>query len=97
MVSGGVSAPPSLPQIPSGQVPHLHELTKQNVPESNRYCKEVNSRVLPMQFSNGREQGFPGYTIWKGSDILNHNMFHVRNAQRLDIPIVEQGRIQLFR
>ena len=40
------------------------------------------------------EQGFPGYPIWKSSDILNHNILHVHNVQISDIPIVERGKIQ---
>ena len=41
----------------------------------------VNSRVLSTQFRNGREQGLPGYPIWKWSDILNHNILH-----KLELP-----------
>ena len=86
-----------LAQISCGQVPHLQELPEQYVPRLGGACKEVNSRVRPTQFINGREHGFPRYPIWKRLDIINHNSFHFCRAQVSDIPIVERGGIQLGR
>ena len=50
---------------------------QQDGPGNGSACKEVNSRVRPTQFINGREQGFPGYPVWKRSDIINHNASRV--------------------
>ena len=57
--------------------------------------KAVNSRVIPTQFRNGRDQGLPEYPIWNKSYILVHNTFHVCRVQGSDIPIVELELIHL--
>ena len=44
-----------------------------------------------------REQGFPGYTIWKRSGILDHNTLHVCTEQGSTNTIVEWEMIRLFR
>ena len=81
----GCTNPPYIPYI---QVTHLQELPQQDGLGNSGACEVVTSRVQPTKFSNGREQGFPGYPVWKRSNILKHNKFHVHIAQGLPTPIV---------
>ena len=60
----------------------------QYVPGRRGTHKSFNAIVWPTQFINIREQVFPGYPIWKRSDVFNHNALHVCIAQGLDIPIL---------
>ena len=51
--------------------------------------KVINSRVCPMHFNDGRNQGFSGYTSNMRLEIFNYNALHVFRAQGSYLPILE--------